>query len=299
VARLYGPFFEKAWRDALILPGLESLPESHASEVASYFRISPEEARTRMADAWNRRTELQLAGLQKRQTKSEIRDYYVEQEHGVLASMYWHTLLPDRWALHSVAALQHAKQFAEGKRVFEFGHGVGSTGLLFSAHGFEVTLGDVSRAYRDFAGHRFRTRQRDVRFLDLVQESPEAETYDVVVSLDVIEHIPNPMPELQKLWRCLKPGGVMILGICFGRDPSQPEHILHYRLGVLDRIRSLGLERVPTSALLVYYKRELSAARKMLYRAQDIGMALVEDLNAAGLPLLWRLTRTAVPPNQV
>jgi 2-polyprenyl-3-methyl-5-hydroxy-6-metoxy-1,4-benzoquinol methylase len=296
MAHLYGPFFEKVWRDALILPGFENLVDSHASEVASYFRISTAEARARMQEAWDNRADQQNARLSGRHTKNAIREYYVEQQHGVFASMYWHSLMPDRWALHSVAALQYMMQFAEGRRVFEFGHGVGSSAILFSAHGFEVVLGDVSRAYRDFAGDRLRARQRDVRFLDLVHETPEPESYDVVVSLDVLEHIPNPIPELQTLWRCLKPGGVMILGICFGRDPNQPEHLLHHRFGVLDRIRPLGLERIPTPSLFVYYKRALSGARKMLYRFQDMGLALLADLNAAGVPLVWRLTHTAMSP---
>jgi hypothetical protein len=37
----------------------------------------------------------------------------------------------------------------------------------------------------------------------------------------------------------------------------------------------------------------------LLYRIQDFGMAMVEDLNAMGVPLVWRLTRTAVPPSVV
>lgn len=231
-----------------------------------------------------------------RRTKAEILEYYQEQQHGILVSMYWHSLVPDRWALNSVAALQNVVQFGEGNRVFEFGHGVGSTAVLFLRNGYDLTIGDVSTGYRDFARFRLARRGLNAEFVDLTQAAPAQESFDVVVSLDVIEHIPDPLPELKRLWRALRPGGVMALGICFGKDPSMPEHVLHYRLGVLDRIRSLGMERVPATPLLVYYKRDLSRARRAFYRFQDFFEALVEDLNALGVPLVWRLARTAVPP---
>ena len=296
MAILYGPHYETTWRDALILPGHDDMLESLASEVADYYKISPQAAVLRMREAWDERSETMHAEFGRRRSKEDVLDYYRLQQHGVLVSMYWHSLQPDRWALNSVAALHNVFQFAGGRRVFEFGHGVGSTGILFATHGFEVTLGDVSPAYRDFARYRLARRGLACRLVDLTQEAPSPESYDVVVSLDVIEHIPNPLPELQRLWGCLRPGGVMALGICFGKDPAMPEHVLHYRLGVLDRIRALGLERVPATPLLVYYKREISATRKAFYRFQDFWVALVEDLNALGVPLVWRLARTAVPP---
>ena len=94
----------------------------------------------------------------------------------------------------------------------------------------------------------------------------------------------------------LRPGGLLVLNIAFGRDPDNPEHIQPFRLGVLDRIRQLGFERVPWPTLLVFYKTELSRARRAGYRAVDTAVATREDA-VARWPRLGRVVRaTNLPP---
>ncbi len=289
MAKLYGPIYAEYWRQALCLPDFKDLFESLAAEVADYFGISQSEAQSRLIDSWENRWEL-LSSFPKKASPDALLSWYSDQSHGIYLGMYWHSLRPDRYALHSVAGLNHVEQFAEGKRVFEFGHGVGSTGILFARHGFDVTLGDISESYRQLAQHRFERRGLQAKFLDLTRDNPEPNAYDAVVSFDVIEHISNPLPEIKKLWTCLKPGGVMVLNIAFGHDPNNPEHVLHWRIGVLDRIRQIGFERIPAPNLLVYYKRDLSQGESRLYRAQDSFDALIDDI-AARCPRLGRILR--------
>ena len=88
------------------------------------------------------------------------------------------------------------------------------------------------------------------------------------------------------------------MNVVFGRDASNPEHLLYHRLGVLDRFRTVGFERLP-STLLTYYKRPLGPARKMLYRFQDVVDALTLDLASKGFSLPWRLTHVMVPPDRL
>ena len=119
-----------------------------------------------------------------------------------------------------------------------------------------------------------------------------------MVSLDVLEHLPAPLPTVELLHRSLQPGGVLVLNVVFGLDPSNPEHLLARRVGVLDRFRTIGFERLP-STLLTYYKRPLGRGRRMLYRAQDLIDAGTTDLAQAGFSLPWRLFHVMVPPDRL
>jgi ubiquinone/menaquinone biosynthesis C-methylase UbiE len=295
MAQLYGPFYQQIWRQALCLPGRTDLFESLAAEAAGYFGISEEDAQRRMVEVWKNRRSLMEASLP-RGPGEDLRSYYSSQEYGIWTSLYWHSLRPDRFALHSVAALHALQQYVDGPKVFEFGHGIGSTGILLAREGLQVTLGDVSASYRAFAAHRWRLRGfEESCFFDLLLDVPEPETYDAVVSLDVLEHIPNCFTELVKLWRCLKYGGLLVLNIAFGKDPNNPEHLLAWRTGILDRIRALGMERIPAPSLLLFYKRDLGKARRLLYRFQDLPHALLQDVWARW-PKLQRLTSIYCPP---
>jgi len=275
---LYGPVCADIWREALVLPGHGSLLESLAFEVGRFFDVAPEEALRRMEDHWAEGRIRASRRFPRNPSPERLKDYYSD-DHGVYAGMYWHSLVPDRYALHAVEGLHAVQRFAPGRRVFELGHGVGSAGLLFARHGFDVTLGEISKRARACAEQRFRTRGLGARFLDLTRESPEEGAYDAAVSFDVLEHIPCPLPEIEKLRRCLKPGGLLVLNVAFGRDPGNPEHILSSRRGVLERIRAMGFERLAEPTLLVYRKRECAGfMRRSVNRLQDYWDAWTGDV---------------------
>jgi hypothetical protein len=65
---------------------------------------------------------------------------------------------------------------------------------------------------------------------------------------------------------------------------------------MLDRIRLLGFERIPSPTLLIFYKRAVSRPVRWLYRVQDAVDAMVTDAGMK-LPLLRRaLSVYRVPP---
>jgi SAM-dependent methyltransferase len=296
MAQTYGPVYAEIWRQALSLPGHDDLLMSLAAEFAVKFGGSPEEAARELEECWNRRWDVLGSAFRKSGSAEEVTSYYEEADHGIAISLYWHSLRPDRYALHSVAGLNTVQEFSEGRRVFEFGHGVGSTGILFARHGFEVVLGDVSKPYREFAGRRFAERDLVAKFVDLMVEEPQPDSFDAIVSFDVLEHLPDPLAAVKRMRRWLKPGGLLVMNVAFGVSAENPEHLLARRRGFVNRIRPLGFERIPSPTLLVFYKADTGKTFRMAYQAADFVEAVASDLLVA-VPRLGRLIRPTRLPS--
>ncbi|MBA2607851.1 MAG: class I SAM-dependent methyltransferase [Actinobacteria bacterium] len=295
MAVTYGPFAQKIWEDAVLLPAYSSLIESLCSEIATFLDRPLEGTRELLEAAWNDRARQMAHDLPQHPDPAKLTHYYGQQTSGLLTSAYWHSLLPDRYALHSVSGLQCLNQFGVGPDVFEFGHGIGSTAILLARHGFDVTAGDISEPARAFAAQRFAKRKLPVKLLDLERESPAAESFDAVVSFDVLEHLPNPVEQIAEMRTWLRPGGLLVLNIAFGRDADNPEHILPYRLGVLNRVRGLGFQRLPWPGLYVFAKADLSRGKRQLFRSVDLIDATREDV-VARWPKLTQLLYAKINP---
>ncbi len=292
MTRLYGPHYERLWRDALLLPGHDDLLASLATEVAAFDGDGVEETTVRMEQAFAERAAFQRANFPS--DPEQALAYYADR-NGIYVSAYWHSLRADRYVLHAVAGLHAAQQLATGDRVIEFGHGIGSAALLFRQHGFDVTAGDVGTTYRDFARARFEARGLEIPLVALEREEAPAQSFDAIVSFDVIEHVPRPLEAIVRLRDWLAPDGVLIMNVAVGLDPATPEHLIPRRLGFEDRIRSLGFERVPHPSLLVLYRRDHSRSRRALYRAQDTVVAARDDV-VARYPVAGPLLKPSRPP---
>jgi 2-polyprenyl-3-methyl-5-hydroxy-6-metoxy-1,4-benzoquinol methylase len=283
---LYGPHYARIWEAALGNGPEGRLLDTFAAELADYYGGTATEAAARMEETWSSRTELATARLD----LGDVERYYREEEHPILTGMYWHSLKPNTWALVSVAALHAAQRFAAGPRMLDFGHGVGSTGVLFARHGFEATMLDISEPMHRFAEWRFARRGLNARFLLGAGELKAGENFDVIVSLDVMEHLNDPLSAIRQMRSWLAPGGLLILNIAFGLDRYQPEHLLRRRLGTLDAIRGLGLQRASIDNLLVFYKQPLPGPR-LLARAVDAVFASWEDARNSTFKPLAAISR--------
>ena len=115
------------------------------------------------------------------------------------------------------------------------------------------------------------------------------------MSFDVLEHLPDPVEQIRLMRAWLRPGGLLVLNIAFGRDRVNPEHIQPYRLGVLDRIRALGFERIPWPTLQVFYKSPLSRPKRLAYRGIDTLAAARDDITHRW-PSLTRVLRSVGNP---
>jgi SAM-dependent methyltransferase len=89
----------------------------------------------------------------------------------------------------------------KGMKVLDFGGGVGGFVRYLNAHGVDAELHDDGYGLEFAASHGVTVR----RNLDDV-----ADLYDVVVAVEVFEHIKDPNPALDTIYRVLKPNGLLL-----------------------------------------------------------------------------------------
>ena len=115
-----------------------------------------------------------------------------------------------------VRVYRFAAQFVAGKRVADVGCGAGYGTKIFSDAGAtEVQACDVSKSSLRFARKRFGEYARFTRqtIVDLAEYADDS--FDVVFSSEVLEHIKEYALEgkaVSELHRILRPGGLLVVG---------------------------------------------------------------------------------------
>jgi ubiquinone/menaquinone biosynthesis C-methylase UbiE len=100
----------------------------------------------------------------------------------------------------------------DGRRVLEIGCGRGGFSAYLAGQGAELTAADFSPAAVEMAARRLTPFERaEAVVADLDALSFERASFDVVVSLDTIEHVPHPARAVAELVRVLRPGGTLLL----------------------------------------------------------------------------------------
>ncbi|MBD2384729.1 class I SAM-dependent methyltransferase [Cylindrospermum sp. FACHB-282] len=112
-------------------------------------------------------------------------------------------------------------------RVLDFGGGIGThtiaTALCPQVE--QVIYCDINPISRDFVHHRAEQLGLSQKIL-FCQEIPPQETFETIISFDVLEHLPDPSQQLLQFHQILQPTGKIILNWCFFKGVNQ-EHPFH------------------------------------------------------------------------
>lgn len=181
-------------------------------------------------------------GVQPDQPGASIERFYQSATH-IYDLMGWHSLRDDNGPLAYVLGLEIARQNGAAT-CLDFGSGVGSGGLLFARAGLAVTLGDISETLLEFARWRFEQRGLAVSCLDLRTQPLPADAFDVILAMDVFEHLTDPVRTVEDLSRALRPGGHLFARIHEDDAADHPQHIVRDFGPTFARMREIGLTEV-------------------------------------------------------
>ena len=113
--------------------------------------------------------------------------------------------------------------------ILTYGDGIGCDSLYFTQAGHRVIYCDLGELSKQFAHTLFSAAGLPFEPASDLSALP-AESFDVIVCLDVLEHVPDPSSLIEQLVRCLRPGGLLIASAPF--FAIMPEFSTHLKSNV-------------------------------------------------------------------
>ncbi|MBW7997362.1 MAG: class I SAM-dependent methyltransferase [Candidatus Glassbacteria bacterium] len=244
-------FFERK-ELAVVRPWLASR-ERAVGEICAFTGEQPDEVLEKCEMAGLRAVKLwQETGPQ---TEQQVREYYGGNDFYVYELIKTEYNGDRREILNAVLA-----ECEPGVSVVDYGGGVGIFTIPLAEKGCRVTHLDLPGPLLDFAGFRFRRRGLDATLLAAVSEEPLEQSYEIILSVFVVEHLVDPQRTLAHLERHLAPGGKMLLAVDFEdrreADELLPLHLTHLeRDEYYRRMEEMGLVRLRSCRELDVFMR--------------------------------------------
>ncbi len=230
--------YRTAWRNALLVDGEVDLRTSLLREVATYYNIGDlAEVERRCSSAVNTMRHAWEEHIDPSQ-RASVESFY-QSTTMVYDLMGWHSLWDDTGPLAYVLGLEIARA-RHVQTCLDFGSGVGSGALLFTRAGIAMSLADISTTLLDFAHWRFAHRGMSAHFLDLGQAALSPASFDMILAMDVFEHLADPVDTVERLWRALRPSGLFFARIQVEDAGTHPQHIVRDFEPTFARMQELG-----------------------------------------------------------
>ncbi len=203
LARDMDPFVEPLGDDRFLIDLVSRVSHVPPQEVVERLKKEHYDLGVNVRDA------LSARGIKPFRWSDELETFYAESDAFLYESLVWNrtSLKNDmrRWIAAHLDGISDAP-----KRVLTFGDGLGFDAFYLAKVGHQVTYFDVSERCSSFAQSIFERGDLDIRMLaDPADLS--AKSFDVVICLDVLEHVPDPASLVKWLSEALREGGRMIV----------------------------------------------------------------------------------------
>jgi SAM-dependent methyltransferase len=256
------------WRSVLTAGAAGDPADAIVAELAEYYGIDPAEARQRCDDYVRHSAEDWDSS--RRETPAELIEYWSRwgPMFGVLMS-HAHQYT----GKHPASSVDIAEAIADRPvgDMLDYGVGPGSSALFFQQMGWRVVAADVADAMLDITRWRAERRGVDLPVLDLRTQPVPRESFDVVVALEVMAHVPDIPETLATIRQSLRPGGLFIFNVY--APPAGPDTKGHLFVGnwhVIRHVRSAGFAKRGRVGKYYRYERvDRSPLRRAGVRAVD------------------------------
>jgi SAM-dependent methyltransferase len=255
----------------VIAPRTGELRRELVEDAADFLGLPVDEAWRRLDGARDRLRDEWMQTVADPTDPDAVVRFYNHSDTELFELVEWHATDPIHYR---TLILRDLALTRPGRQYLDYGSGIGNDALVFGDTGFEVTLADVSDVLLAFAAWRCRRRGIRVTTIDLKREALPRGAFDMVLCLDVLEHVLDPIRAVRTIRAALHDGGLLAMFAPFGTDEDRPMHVVHQDV-VTPRMRSLGFQpidcRFPTfvRAPFVYEKRAITVGRRLAYFLYD------------------------------
>jgi hypothetical protein len=159
-------------------------------------------------------------------TDARTKEFYKQTMNYIYDLAGWH--LYTDYKRQSDLALVDEVRAANPKNVLDFGGGVGFNAMMLAKAGLDVTLADLDSATLRFAALRAERRNVKLKlWRSDVEDMPPDKKYDVIICLDVLEHLPQAelRTVVDKLVKLKHASTKIMLSAPFGRNDAHPMHL--------------------------------------------------------------------------
>lgn len=170
------------------------------------------------------RSDADRLGLRPGQWTPELVEFYRDTRMGLVGNPVWNRRTA-KIRMREWIGRYLSKAHRPSLDILTVGDGSGFDSLYLSQCGHRVTYSETSSSARDFAQRMFADEDASIRVVDDFANEPD-DSQDVIVCLDVLEHVPDPPAFVEALVRRLRPGGALIVHApFFFVGPLNPTHL--------------------------------------------------------------------------
>lgn len=168
--------------------------------------------------------DFEKAGLEPYKWSKELSDFYNQTDAFLYELVFWNRNKIKNRMRRWIS--RHLAKYDQGKlNILCIGDGLGIDSAYLACDGHNVDYFEVKGYSESFARKIFSECKYNIT---IINEQYEIKTghYDVVICLDVLEHIPNPPEYVKKLTNYLRDGGLFIVHSPFYMiHPNYPTHL--------------------------------------------------------------------------